>query len=564
MAHETSILFDVTVALGVALCGGWLATRAGLPSIAGYILAGLVISPFTPGFAGDAEGLGVVADVGVVLLLFAIGVQLDLADMQRAGIRTVIAASAQTVVVVGGVAAAAMALGAERDPALYAGAAAAISSSAVLVKLLGDRGGIATGHGRIAVAWSVVQDFWAVVLIVVLGTLAEGGGGEAAARDVAWAGVKAAAFVGAVILVGLRVMPVILARVAEQRSRELFFLAIAALAMGTALASEQAGLSLALGAFLAGIIVSESDLSHRVLGELLPVRDVFAVVFFTSAGMLIDPAILLDEWAAVLALTAAITAGRAIVAGMLLAVFVAPVHTAILTAAVTMGAGEFSFLLARDGLDNGALSSDAFSIILAATVASILAAPLAMLLAERWLARSEAAAPAPALTTGAPEERATAHAVVCGYDAAGELVARVLSARFDVLVVEPDVRLARAAREAGLAVLEGNPASPAVIEHMELERARVLIITLADPFTIRVLAERVRAINPRVDVIGRAFARSEAEKLASAGARSVVDEEEAAYELARYGLRRFGVSAQESLAVVQRLRAARDVAAARG
>lgn len=555
MEHETSILLDVTVALGVAFAGGWLATRIGLPTIAGYILAGLVISPFTPGFAGDAEGLRVVADVGVVLLLFAIGVQLDLADMQRAGMRTVIAASLQTIVVVGGVAGAAMALGVARDPALYAGAAASISSSAVLVKLLDERGGIATGHGRIAVAWSVVQDLWAVVLIVVLGTLAEGGSSEAAVRDVALAGLKAAAFVGAVIVIGLRVMPAVLARVAEERSRELFFLAIAALAMGTALASEQAGLSLALGAFLAGIVVSESDLSHRVLGELLPTRDVFAVVFFTSAGMLIDPTVLRDEWPAVLGLTAAITVGKTAITGLLIARAVAPIHTAVLASAALVGTGEFSFLLARQGLGDGTLSGAAFSVILAATVASILAAPAIMLLGERLLERSAEAVPM--ADAEDIDERKTAHAVVCGYDPAGELVARVLSARFDVLVVEPDVRRARTARDAGLRVLEGNPASPAVIEHMDLQHARVVIITLADPLTVRLLAERVRAINPRADVIGRAFARSEATKLAAAGARSVVDEEEAAYELARYGLRRFGVSAQESLAVVQRLRATR-------
>lgn len=562
MEQDASILFDVTIALGVALAGGWLATRAGLPSIAGYILGGLVISPFTPGFDADTGSLGVIADVGVVLLLFAIGVQLDIADIRRAGMGTVIAASLQTLIVVAGVAAVAMMFGVDRDPALYAGAAAAISSSAVLVKLLDDRGGIATPHGRIAVAWSVVQDLWAVVLIVVLASLAEGGSGADAGRDVAWAALKVAVFVGAVIVIGLRVMPAVLARVAEERSRELFFLAIAALAMGTALASDQAGLSLALGAFLAGIIISESDLSHRVLGELLPVRDVFAVVFFTTAGMLIDPAILLDEWLAVLALTAVITIAKTVISVVLMARFASPGHTAILAAVATVAAGEFSFLLARDGLDNGALSSDAFSIILAATVASILAAPLVMLIGERIVDRTgEAIAPLPGDDA---DEPGTSHAVVCGYDAAGELVARVLSARFDVLVAEPDARLARAARDAGLRVIEGNPASPAVIEHMGLARARVVIITLGDPFVVRVLAERVRAINPRADVIGRAFARSEAVKLASAGARSVIDEEEAAYELARYGLRRFGVSSQESLAVVQRLRAARDVGAARG
>jgi CPA2 family monovalent cation:H+ antiporter-2 len=549
---ETRLLLDVSVALAVALAGGWLATRLRLSSIVGYVAAGMFISPFTPGFVGDLDSLLVIADIGIVLLLFAVGVQFDIRDILRGGPRLAIVASLQVAGVIAIVSLAGPLFGWTAEEALYIGAAASVTSSAVIAKLLDERGDTASEHGRIALSWSIAQDLWAVVLIVALAALADGDGVMDSLSSVALAGLKAAAFILAIAVVGIRVIPFVLARVAEERSRELFFLAVTALAMGTALASDYVGLSLALGAFLAGIVVSESDLSHRVLGELLPTRDVFAVIFFTSAGMLIDPAVLGDWWLVLAVLACILVVKGGITFG--LARSLTPMRqTALLMSVALVPAGEFSFLLARSGLEEQVLSEDMFGVILAATVLSIVVSPAALAAGYRW-AQREAAPPQPEHPDH-PIPRLGRRAIIAGFNPAGELVAATLAGRFDVTVVEPDPILARSARDRGFHVLEGNPTSYAIIDQMNLNDARVLIVTLADPFATRLLVERARERNHHLDIITRAASPQDAERLLRSGATATVAaESEVAYEMVRYGLRRFGISQQEALAIVQRLR----------
>ena len=554
VAEQSELLVNVSIALGVALAGGWLATRLRLSPIVGYLVAGVVISPFTPGFVADVDALRLLADVGVVLLLFAIGVQLSLRDLTGVGRRIALTATAQIVLVIGCVWAIGASLGWSQNEALYAGAAAAISSSAVLIKILEARGDLASEHGGAAVAWAIVQDLWAVVLIAVLGTLAGSGDGSGVSLDVGIAAAKAIAFVLTVLIVGLRVIPWVLNLVAEERSRELFFVSIAFLAIGTALMSEYAGLSLALGAFLAGIIVSESDLSHRVLSELLPTRDVFAVLFFVSTGMLIDPAVVRSEWVAVLATTFGISLAKPIISVVLFALSGARMAVAVLTAAVLLPAGEFSFLLARSGLAEGGISEGFFGAILAATVLSIVVSPGIVEGAYRWVERDRGRLPAEPAEEH-PTSRLGRRAIVCGYSRVGQVVSSILSPRFEVWVVEEDRTLSRVARRKGLNVIEGSPTSHAVLERMHLPEARVLILTMRDSFSARLAAERARDINPHLEVVGLASVLGDVEKLRKSGVRvSVVAEDEGAYELARYGLHRFGVASNQAAAIVQHAR----------
>jgi K+:H+ antiporter len=556
MDPEVSLLRDVSVALAIAFAGGWIATRLRLSSIVGYILAGVVISPFTPGFVGDVDRLRLIADIGIVLLLFGIGVQFSLADLVRAGPRLVAAASAQIVVLIAAAWAAGTIAGWPADQSLYVGAAAAIASSVVAVKLLDARGDIASDHGRLAVTWSIVQDLWAVILIVVLGAVSGESGGGAIAREVSLAAGKVALFLGGVFVIGLRVMPIVLARVAEERSRELFFLAIAALALSTALVSEYMGLSLALGAFLAGLVVSESDLSHRVLGELLPTRDVFAVLFFISVGMLIDPGVIADEWAALILVFLLIAALKPLASRLFLAPIARP-HTALLAAAALVPAGEFSFVLARSGLDDGALSEAMFSVIITATALSIVISPAALAAAYQWTSRRGSTQPrAPDLLPRAPaESRLGYHAVLCGYGDAGTIVASILRGRFEVIVAEDDAREARRARDEGFLVVEGNPTSATAIEHMRLDEARVLIITLRDAFATRLLTERALEVNPHLDIVGIAESSDDSLRLGRSGmSQTVVAEHEVALELARHALHRFGVPSQQAARIIQTAR----------
>ena len=392
MEPQSELLVDVTVALGLALAGGWIAARIGVSSILGYIAAGVVISPFTPGFVGDLDRLRLLADIGVVLLLFGIGVQFSLSDLARAGPRLIVSTVAHTLVVFGIVAAIAAAAGADRGQALYVAAAAAITSSVVLVRMLDERKATETEAGRIAVSWSIVQDLTAIVLILIIGaTHGTSDGGRALGLDALVAGLKATAFVGGVLLVGSWAVPFVLGRVIDERSRELFFLAIAALALGTALASEYAGLSLALGAFVAGLVVSESAMSKRVLNDLLPTRDVFAVLFFVAAGMLIRPGVLLDEWPAILAVTAAIVLLKPALAWLALRAAGRNATTSAMTAALLIPAAEFSFLIADAGLSNGAISEQTFGVILTSSVISIVVSPsIVAACGRRWDAADSA------------------------------------------------------------------------------------------------------------------------------------------------------------------------------
>jgi CPA2 family monovalent cation:H+ antiporter-2 len=555
---ESSLLLDVAVAFGVALAGGWLATRLRLPAIVGYIAAGLLISPFTPGFVGDVGRLRLLSDVGIVLLLFAVGVHFTIADIARGGVRIVLITLLSTGAVLAAGLLLAPALGWSWEEGAYAGAAAAICSSVVIVTLLERRGEISSEHGRIAISFSVMQDLLAVILIVVLEAITGEGeqGTSEVLRDAGLAALKAAAFIAGVLLIGIRVVPFVLNRVAEERSRELFFLAVAALIIGTALASEYVGLSLALGAFLAGIVVSESDLSHRVIGELLPVRDVFAVLFFVTAGMLVDPEAIVEEWPAMLAaLGLIIVVKPLLVTGMMLIAKYQP-PVSLLVGALMVPSAEFTFLLVGSGLDGGILSDDLFSAIIAAAVISIVLGPFALAGAE-WLGtrQREAVAGQPAAAP-APASRLGRRAIICGYNHIGETVAAILGPRFDVRVIEEDPRRAREARSRDLDVVEGSPISPAVISHAGIEDARVIVIALADPFATRLFAERARAINPHVDVVTQAVLSGEVIKLRESGvSEAVIADDEVAFELARYGLHRFGLSSRESLAIIQQWRA---------
>jgi CPA2 family monovalent cation:H+ antiporter-2 len=554
MEGETSVLLDVTVALVIALAAGWIATRLQLSSIVGYVIAGLVISPFTPGFGADVDRQRLDADIGVVLLLFTIGAQFSVADLRGVGGRTIAAAIAQVAIVFGAMLGVGLAAGWSRDASMYIAVATTSTSSVVVVRLLDTRGETSARHGRLAVGFSVVQDLSAVILVVLVGGIAGGGGGAGLIGESVRAMAKSLAFVAGVIIVGVTVAPRFLRFVAAQRSRELFFVAMAALAIGTALGAEQAGVSLALGAFLAGIIVSESDLSHRVIGELLPTRDVFAVLFFVSAGMLVEPSVVRDSWERILAVAAIIVVFKPLVIGGLFAIGRQPPPVTVLGAAFLVPAAEFSFVFAGDGLNRGALTREDFGIVVAATVISIILSPLAVALGRRIVStmrQNGQASPGPRREPS----RVGHHAVIAGYDHVGETVAAVLAPRFRVVVVTEDGREAQRAREQSAEVIEGTPTSETVIDMLELEDARVLVIALSDPFGARLLTELARARNPYLEIVVRATSPGDADALSRSGAsEAVVDEDEIALELIRASLQRFSISALEVTAIVQRQR----------
>ena len=433
----------------------------------------------------------------------------------------------------------------------------------MIAKILGERGELDSQHGHIALGWTVLQDLSTVVLVVLLTALAHGGD---LTVDVAVATGKALLFLALLVPLGLYVLPRVFERVALLRSREVFVLTVVAVALGTAYVSELFGLSLALGAFLAGLLVSESDISHQVSSELGPLRDVFAGVFFVSIGMLFNPAFVLGAAGLVaLAVFLIVPVKASLVAG-LSRLLGSPTRSAILAGITLAQAGEFSFLLARLGAGQGVVGDVMFSLMLAAAAVSIVISPWLARYAPTALREIDRRRPLTAadLTPVAPELGAgrrpatgpRRYAVICGYGRVGRLVGAALERRgFPFVVIEADPRICRDLRTRGVPVIQGLAENERNLDRLEFQHAQVVVVTLPDPMALRQVVHHVRRDHPRVPIIARARSASDREMLEREGAGEiVVAETEVALEMARYTLGRLGVSGPETAAIVQGLR----------
>jgi len=561
LTEELRFILDLGVAILAALVAGAIAARLGQPPLVGYLLAGVAIGPFTPGFVGDVEQISTLAELGVVLLLFAIGVEFSLRELTR-GARVVVPAAIAQIAVIALVAAATiLPFGFEPRAALVVGAAVAISSTLVVFKLLGDRGMLDSLHGRAAIGWMILQDLATIVFIAGLPPLA----GEDPVGPIALAIARAAIFLTATFLVGTRALPAVYRAVARLGSPELFLLAVFATALLAAFVSSAIfGLSLALGAFVAGLVVSESELSYQAAGEILPFRDLFAVLFFVSVGMLLDPGDLVADIPALMLLLLVAVPAKAVVSAVAARVFGMPLRSAILLGATVAQVGEFSFLLAEGGLRLGILDGRAYNLVLGTAVLSIIASPFLVDIGERvaeWveLRAGTPVAAGPATTPGtAPITRGELAAttagdaprlaiVVLGVGRVGRMVVRAARIRgFRVIAVDRDPgRLDEAARM-GAETIYGDAANPEILRRCELERAQVLVVAVGDRLTARLATERALRLNPRLTVASRARGRREIEAIRAAGARRFADPEaEAAFALARAALQRMGVSSAE-------------------
>lgn len=361
--EDHSLLANLAVTMGIAVLGGLLAVRLKQSIILGYLLAGIAIGPFTPGFVGDAHAVQNLADLGVIFLMFAVGMELSPADLRRLGLVAGLGTCVQVAAITGAGYLIGMALGWGTVESIFFGAIVSISSGTVLSKILEERGALASDYGRLGLAWSVWQDVITIVLVLVLGSLANDGNGADLLPTLLLALGRAAIFLAVLLPLGTRVLPWLFLRIAAYHSRELFLLSIAAVAMGTAYAAGFFGLSAALGAFVAGVAVSESDISHEVLGQLLPVRDILAALFFISVGMLFDPLFVFGHWPQVVLAATLIIAAKGVLIGGIVAVGRYPMRTAVLTGVGLAQSGEFSFILARFGSDLGAVSHPVFSTI---------------------------------------------------------------------------------------------------------------------------------------------------------------------------------------------------------
>jgi CPA2 family monovalent cation:H+ antiporter-2 len=561
-------------AVGAALVGGTIAVRFGQPAIVGYLLAGVAIGPFTPGFVGDVAQISALADVGVILLLFALGVEFAPRELESVRRVALPGGALQVALILAVGAAVGLGLGFGLREALVVGACLSISSTLVVIKSLLDRGEVDSLHGRAAIGWSIVQDIATIVFIVALPPLA---GGDLLLPFLL-AIVKGAIFLALAYIVGTRLLPRLFRGVARLGSNELFLLAVVATALLTAFISSAVfGLSLALGAFVAGIVVSESDLSYQAAAEVIPFRDLFAVLFFVSVGMLVDPNALVAEAPLIAVLVVIAVVGKGALVGGLGIAFGMPIRSALLLGGTMAQVGEFSFILAEDALDLDLIDGNAYNLILGTAVVSIVLTPFAQRVASLLALRHEARRPSgataaidaavhpvtgPTATTrtelafgGEDAERRLA-VVVLGAGRVGRVVVRAVRQRgLRCVVIDRDSIRLELAAQLGAETIFGDAANPHILQKASLERAKVLIVAIGDPLTARLATERARAINPALTIAARARGRTEMDALRTRGAGRIADPEaEAALELARHALQRMGISGPELTAIVIGLR----------
>jgi CPA2 family monovalent cation:H+ antiporter-2 len=547
MHHDLALFATITMAILTAFLGGYIARKLGLPTLVGYLLAGLVIGPFTPGFVGDSADISQLAEMGVIFMMFGVGLHFSLKDLWSVRRIAIPGALLQTTI------ATLLGFGLTQiwgwsvSAGLVLGLAISIASTVVLLRGLADNGLLNTSHGKVAIGWLVLEDLATVAILVLLPSFVGESGNIL--ENIGIVLLKTAAFVAIMLFVGTRLMPWILTQIAYTRSRELFILAVVTLALGTAFgAAELFGVSLALGAFLAGVVVGESDISHQVGAEIIPFRDIFSVLFFVSVGMLVNPAIVLQNIGPVIVLTMLIVFGKAFITLMLSLVLPASGRTLLVVAAGLSQIGEFSFIVGQAGVSLGILSQDQYGLILAGSVLSIVINQLmfrAIPTAERALKhvpflwkQMEHGGPTPEPL----HEGISNHVVIIGYGRVGTHIGRVLEhLGLPYLVVEQDAALAAVIQRSGVRTLFGDAANSEILTHAGLEAAQALVVTVPDETTTELIVAAAHQMSPNLPIIARAGTESGVQRLAKHGAHHIIHPElEGGLEIVRLTLLTLG------------------------
>lgn len=537
MPHDITLITTLAAAFGLALVFGFLAARVKLPALVGYLVAGIVIGPATPGFVADQAISAQLAEIGVMLLMFGVGLHFSLQDLLSVRRIALPGAVVQIAVATAMGAALSHFWGWSLGAGLVFGLALSVASTVVLLRALEARGVLETVNGRIAVGWLVVEDLAMVLVLVLLPALA-GGAGSVGGPDflgtLALTLGKVALFIALMLVVGKRLFPWLLWQVAKTGSRELFTLCVIAAAIGIAYGSAALfGVSFALGAFFAGMVLRESELSHRAADESLPLRDAFSVLFFVSVGMLFDPAMLFDQPLRVLAVLAIIVVGKTLAAFLIVLALRYPLNTALTVSASLAQIGEFSFILAGLGVALGVLPAEGLSLILAGALFSIALNPLVFSLvepAQRWIrARSKLARameqpddPLGQLPSSVSHESLEGHVLLVGYGRVGRRIGESLMAQgLKVTVAEENRDVVEKLRARGIPAVSGDAAVPAVLIQAHVTIARMLVIAVPDPVRARRMIETARMLNPSIETVVRVHDDEEAELFRREGAGAV-------------------------------------------
>lgn len=530
MPHYTPLIGTIVAGLVIAFAMGAIAHRLKVSPIAGYLLAGVIVGPFTPGYVADTELALQLAEIGVILLMFGVGLHFSLRDLLNVRNIAVPGAIVQIAVATAMGVALALWLGWTLLAGIFFGLALSVASTVVLLRALESRNILETERGRIAVGWLIVEDLAMVLALVLLPAIAglndaDGSGGGSIARALGSTVLKVAGFIALMLIVGRRLIPWLLHWVVHTGSRELFRLAVLAIALGVAAgAAFVFDVSFALGAFFAGMILGETHLSRRAGEETLPLRDAFAVLFFVAVGMLFDPRVLVERPLPLLATVLIIVLGKSIAAFGIVRAFGYPTQTALTVSASLAQIGEFSFILAGLGASLGVLPPEGRDLILAGAILSILANPVIFsVVAGRG---QSASAEAEALYKAAEEEKQRIreeHVILVGFGRVGRMIASEMSDRGRAMViVEDQADVAQRAHDAEFQVVRGNATQAEVLRTAGIERASKLLIAIPEGFEGGVIAERARALNPTISIIARAHSDAEVEHLSRLGANHVV------------------------------------------
>ncbi|MYN27060.1 YbaL family putative K(+) efflux transporter [Duganella levis] len=561
MPHNISLITTIAAALGAGLLFGYLATRLKLPALVGYLAAGIIIGPATPGYVADAALAGQLAEIGVMLMMFGVGLHFSLDDLWD--VRKVALPGAILQIAV----ATALGMGLAHfwgwtiGGGLVFGLALSVASTVVLLRALEERGILDSFNGRIAVGWLVVEDLVTVLVLVLLPALAgslggeviDAAGGHGGGSGNLWTTLaitlgQVAAFIVLMLVVGRKLFPWILWQVARTGSRELFTLCVIAAAVGIAYASTHYfGVSFALGSFFAGMVLRESALAHRAAEESLPLRDAFAVLFFVSVGMLFEPSILTEQPLKLLAVVAIIIVGKSVAAFLLVLLLRYPAKTALMVSASLAQIGEFSFILAALGVSLKLMPVEGQSLILAGAIISIALNPVVFRITqplERWLSKDHGLAakfdrtadPLAELPMNVPHEHLRDQVVLVGYGRVGRRIAASLKERgIPYVVAEQNREVVDQLRKEGTPAVAGNAGEPAVLIQAHIAHAAMLVIATPDTFHVRAMIETARALNPTIKTVVRTHNDAEADLLRSERAGEIfMGEQELAKGMTAY------------------------------
>lgn len=540
------IAADIAVIVSAGFLGGVLAQRLRQPLILGYILAGVILGPVTGGrLISDPHGVELLAEIGVALLLFALGIEYSLKELRPVWAVAVWGTILQMTLTVAAAAGTGRLLGWSWTDAVWFGACVSLSSTMVILKTLQAQGRLGTLSSRVMIGMLLVQDLAVVPLLILLPRLANL---QAGLPQVGLAVAKSALFLAVMIVGGTRVIPWLLRRVSRWNSRELFLLTVTGLGLGVGYAIYEVGLSFAFGAFVAGIVLSESDHAHQALSDIIPLRDLFGLLFFVSVGMLLEPAYVRSHLGLVLVLVLVVAAAKGAICAGIGRLFGYGNVVPLALGLTMFQAGEFAFVIGSVGVRTGSIDADLYSTIMAVTLVSMFATPfVSRATAPIYGAVKRRRRVEPMQTINITQERLRDHVILAGAGRTGREVAAVLQ-RLDLpfVAIELDQRRLEACSAAGVAVIYGDAAHPVVLEAAGLPLARLLVVTTPAPTVTLEIARGARRLRPDLHIVARADSESVLEDLHALGVFEVVIPQlEAGLEITRQALLHLDVDAAE-------------------